>query len=419
MKTGVGALVGILAVVLLIVGGSTVHGNATLAQDDDSVRVMTYNIRHGQGNDDCEDEQVSAGTPAAAQCSFDLGRTADLIASFEPDIIALQEVDRFWARSGGLDQPAEFVDALGVYACYGVNLDHEPDGHATKQHQYGNAILSAYPILSCENTLLPTAEGWEQRGLLEVRVDIPGVGEVAVLDTHLQTGRAGEEDEAARQRAEQAEAVADRVAELDLPVILMGDFNADPDAEEVSSLLGADSDLQDGWDVAGGDGSDGFTTPASPDEDASRRIDYILATSDVEFQSVEVPVTDDTRVTSDHLPVVADVAIAADPSATPSRDDGTPEADPTSEATFEPTEVVVPTAVPVEPAPPATEELDDSDDGNGEGDDTDDGSGDDSGDDGSGDDGSGDDGSDDSDDLGPPSQQEGEPAEEQEGEPGD
>ena len=50
------------------------------------MRVVTYNIQFGQGRDGV----------------VDLQRIIDAVGG--ADVIALQEVDRFWTRSGGVDQ---------------------------------------------------------------------------------------------------------------------------------------------------------------------------------------------------------------------------------------------------------------------------------------------------------------------------
>ena len=62
---------------------------AALAADQvTSVRVLTYNIRHGEGMDGV----------------YDLGRIAEIIRGAHPDVVALQEVDRGTERSGRADQ---------------------------------------------------------------------------------------------------------------------------------------------------------------------------------------------------------------------------------------------------------------------------------------------------------------------------
>lgn len=359
MKNGFGMVFGILGVVLLVVAGLAARGSSTTAtaqEGIDDLRVMTYNIKHGQGNDDCEEEDRGEGTPPASQCAVDLERTADVIASLEPDIVAIQEVDRSWARSGNVDQPTELVEALDMNACFGANLDHGPDQHADEPHEYGTLILSTFAIESCNNTFLPTDDGWEQRGLLEVRLDIDGIGEVAILNTHLQAGRAGDEEGATRQRTEQADAIAERIAEIDVPVILMGDFNAEPDDEELTSLRDSELGLQDAWQVAGEEGSDGNTSPAAPDEDPERRIDAIFVSSDFEVTSAPEPTSVDeesstepaldlspTEAVEETPPVTTAVPVET---AAPPTDVPAPPVEPTLEP--EPT-----AAPPVDSQPPA------------------------------------------------------------------
>ena len=62
------------------------------------LRVMTYNIHRGRGVDR----------------RIDLGRIADVVASFEPDVVALQEVDIGRKRSGRVDQAGELGKRLGM-----------------------------------------------------------------------------------------------------------------------------------------------------------------------------------------------------------------------------------------------------------------------------------------------------------------
>ena len=51
------------------------------------MKIVTCNIQYGRGRDG----------------RFDLDRIADAVSG--ADVIALQEVERFWSRSGGVDQP--------------------------------------------------------------------------------------------------------------------------------------------------------------------------------------------------------------------------------------------------------------------------------------------------------------------------
>lgn len=130
------------------------------------LRVMTYNIKHGQTNASCTQPERIPGQPPFPDCNLDLSASIEVMRAQGADVIGVQEVDRFWARSASLDEPAEMAAALGMnHYCYAPNLDHAPDSHANVPHQYGTVILSRFPILECENTLLRRTGTNEQRGL--------------------------------------------------------------------------------------------------------------------------------------------------------------------------------------------------------------------------------------------------------------
>ena len=70
------------------------------------MRLVSYNIQYGVGKDGRNDLKRIAGEIAGA------------------DVIALQEVERFWTRSGNVDQPAELARLLPEYHwAYGPGLD--------------------------------------------------------------------------------------------------------------------------------------------------------------------------------------------------------------------------------------------------------------------------------------------------------
>lgn len=284
--------------------------------DDQPLRVMSYNIKHGRGNDDCVNPTAVPDTIPEAECEIDLERVAGAIDASGASIIGLQEVDRFWARSGEVDQPDALADLLSLNVCYGANLDHPADEHGAVPHQYGTAILSALPITDCTNTFLPTPDGWEQRGALSATIDLGDGQVIQVLNTHLQAGREGEEVEAQRQRTEQLGGVLDIAEASELPVIIMGDLNATPESDDLAAISVAGSGFSDAWTAVNPD-DDGFTSSASPDEEPHARIDYIWVDGSFDVVSAEVIVSDVTRLAADHYPVVADVELVAQDEATP------------------------------------------------------------------------------------------------------
>ena len=63
------------------------------------VRLASFNVLHGRSLDDGQ---------------VDTERLVDACASLEADVLALQEIDRNQARSGGVDQTAAVAEAMGA-----------------------------------------------------------------------------------------------------------------------------------------------------------------------------------------------------------------------------------------------------------------------------------------------------------------
>jgi endonuclease/exonuclease/phosphatase family metal-dependent hydrolase len=240
-----------------------------------ALRFMTFNIQHGQGGDG----------------RVDLARTAQVIRDAGADVVGLQEVDRHYgSRSGFTDQARWLADALGMHVVYGAAQDHDPARRGGERRQYGNAILSAFPVADWENIHLPRSGRHEQRGLLRARIDVDGVS-WQVYATHLQHDDPTE-------RLIQARAARHLLGTPERTV-LMGDLNAQPTTPEVRALTGL---LVDTW-AAAGDGP-GHTS-ASPTP--SQRIDYILRSRDTSAPAAGVLTSALASIASDHLPVVADI----------------------------------------------------------------------------------------------------------------
>ena len=274
------------------------------------LRVMTYNIKHGQTNAECSPATASPGEPPHADCNLDLQAAVAVIREHDPDVVGLQEIDRFWARSGYQDTPALLKAALGLaHACYAANLDHPADVHADRPHQYGTLVLSRHPIVSCATTPLPRIGEHEQRGLTLAVVDVHGVA-VRVYNTHLHTTETD--------RRLQTAAIAQVLdATGPGPRLLIGDLNARPAAAELQPLL---ERLTDAWAQGGvrtADNPDGLTSPARLVGAPASRIDYVLASRSIAVRSASVPIDAKTRLAADHYPIVVDLTLPAAPAAPP------------------------------------------------------------------------------------------------------
>ena len=170
-----------------------------------TVRVLTYNIRHGEGMDRV----------------YDLARLADIMRSAEPDLIALQEVDRGTQRSGRVDQTEVLAALLEMHGEFGRAIDFQGG-------EYGVAVLSRWPLHYAENRALPASPPYyEPRTALTVFTRPgPGMPLIQFTTTHLDDARDSPD------RIEQAKTLNDLLVAGDgRPSILAGDFNARGDAE--------------------------------------------------------------------------------------------------------------------------------------------------------------------------------------------
>lgn len=251
---------------VLLAGCSALPGGGSGSADRaDTLRVMSYNIKHGQGNDG----------------RVDLRRIADVINAQDPDVVALQEIDRRVDRTGGDDQARTLGSLTGLDHAFGAFMDY--DGG-----EYGMAVLSRWPIVRVTNERLP--DGDEPRTALKVRVRSPTTGrEVVVVGIHFYRTDA--------ERAAQAQRLVQTLEAETAPVILVGDFNSEPDSDVIDGFI-------DGWNVLS-KGRDRFTFPSHRPE---REIDYIMVRPARSFYVLAHEVLDEP-VASDHRPLIADLVV--------------------------------------------------------------------------------------------------------------
>src|SRR5687767_10650352 len=124
-----------MRIILMVVAVAALFIGCATRQTADApkrLRVLCYNIHHGEGLDG----------------KLDLERIAKLITETGADLVALQEVDRGAQRTKGLDIPAELGRLTGLTPVFRKNHDLKPG-------EYGNAILSRWPVMDVKNTWLP------------------------------------------------------------------------------------------------------------------------------------------------------------------------------------------------------------------------------------------------------------------------
>lgn len=235
------------------------------APPPDTVRVLAYNIHHGEGMDEV----------------VDLERIADLIRSVDPDLVALQEVDSATTRTDGVHQAAELGRLTGLEPVFGAFMPYQ--GGA-----YGMALLSRWPIASSRNLRLP--DGAEPRTALAVTVASPTTGRrVRFVGIHFYRT----DDE----RLAQATRLEEHLAGDTVPTLLAGDFNSTPDSDVMAHLSRR-------WAIVT-KGADHLTFPSyAPD----REIDFVLFRPEGRWEVAARRLLDEP-VASDHRPVVVELVL--------------------------------------------------------------------------------------------------------------
>ena len=224
------------------------------------MKLVTYNIRFGLGID----QQI------------DLGRIAETVR--DADIICLQEVERFWKRSGMSDQPEilgrHLKDFHWVY-CPVFDVDaseRKSDGTVVnRRRQFGPMLLSRWPIRASRIISLPKLSTENQfnmdTGGIECVVDTPS-GPLRVFSVHLaavstqerllqidrllechrhaQTNGGAWTGDGLLDDPIEAQLLADlgwsngeALPPMPKETIVMGDFNSEPESAEYEQMVGA------------------------------------------------------------------------------------------------------------------------------------------------------------------------------------
>ncbi len=193
----------------------------------------------------------------------------------DPDVICLQEVARGFdtlAGSQGEDQFALLAEAFPSYtAIEGIAVDgpHESGG----RRQFGNLLLSRLPLRQAWRHLLPwpadAAHADMPRVAIEAVIEVPDIGDVRVMTTHLAYYSAVQrlaQVNALRELHAAAQGHRNPPARADVsrgpfhwrprpgPGIVSGDFNCEPGSPGHARMLATFDDntptLRDAWEVA-------------------------------------------------------------------------------------------------------------------------------------------------------------------------
>ena len=236
---------------------------------NDTIRVMTFNLHAGH---DASLQQIGL-----------------LIKQYQPDFVALQEVDQYTHRANCPHQNnRDFITEIAFYSgmqgLFGPTIEFSGG-------QYGIGLLTKHQFVDVHNIKLPhPVERMEQRGLLEGTFILPDGDTILFACTHLEAFDS-------ISRAAQAPFILDHLAASTYPVILAGDFNASPDDPVIRLLTSQWLDCTE----------DDFTFSVNKPKE---KIDYILARPVRAWRTIEsqvIPVE-----MSDHYPVIATLVLTHD-----------------------------------------------------------------------------------------------------------
>jgi endonuclease/exonuclease/phosphatase family metal-dependent hydrolase len=230
-----------------------------------TLRVLTYNIHHGEGTDGV----------------LDLSRLAGVVTSVHPDLVALQEVDEGTERANGVDELAELARLTDLHGVFGKAMDYSGG-------EYGVAVLSRWPLLHTHNDPLPNLAEHEPRTALTVEVAVGDGGpRIEFTSTHLDQARDPEN------RLAQARYLNERlVRQDDHAEILAGDMNARPDTP-----------VMDVFEARWTNPPAADPTPIAPSGRPRLRVDYVLIRPAACWRVVESSIVNEA-VASDHRPLL-------------------------------------------------------------------------------------------------------------------
>jgi endonuclease/exonuclease/phosphatase family metal-dependent hydrolase len=228
------------------------------------VRVMSYNILHGEGLD--------------GQINYQ--RIADIILNTAPDVVALQELDSATTRGGKQYLPhLDALTAVPYYSMYGPAFN-------LGGGKYGIGVLSKQPPLSWKYILMPCTDIYDP-----VRVVLIAEFEDYVFCcTHFSLVESD--------RYAYVGIINQAVQDFNKPVILAGDLNDSPGSSVMNTF-------KQKWNVLSDPSR--FTFPADA---PTATIDYILGYTGkgYKYPVVQTQVLNEP-VASDHRPLFVDVRV--------------------------------------------------------------------------------------------------------------
>ncbi|MCU0644651.1 MAG: endonuclease/exonuclease/phosphatase family protein [bacterium] len=268
----------------------------------EDIKIMTFNIRYGTA-DDGEDSW-----------NFRKDFLIETLKKFPPDILGTQESLDFQIEE--IKDAFPQWQAIGVGRYHGIELPDRP--HESMSGESCRVLFDSTKFSLIEEGTFwhsdtPDVPGSMTWGNTLPRVTTWGILQTkntrqkfAVMNTHYHW------DEPYVSHASRLIIQKQNELAVNLPTILMGDFNLSPNSESHEFFCGKKN-----WDAVTGRFSDAWITAGKSEQDAGTyhgfkgdqsgdRIDWILVTPELQVKKIQI-IHDNQggRFPSDHFPVVA------------------------------------------------------------------------------------------------------------------
>jgi endonuclease/exonuclease/phosphatase family metal-dependent hydrolase len=257
------------------------------------LRLLTFNIAHARGA-----LPVHQGLRSQARIRTNLLKIARLIQRLNADIVALQEIDENSRWNGSFDHLAFLSEHTGLaYAVHGVNNRRAGRFHLN----YGNAVLSRFPIMHSETVPFGSAK-FGEKGFIFAEIEVPKKGCVPLLNVHMH-------HQSRPQRLKQVirlmhfldEQSTHRANRWCTPPLVCGDFNTPSNRPDATATLLGYFEQSNNYTLLP---KSGRTFPSLW---PARALDYVFLPQ--ECQQPEAQVV--RSLLSDHRPVLVEFSLHA------------------------------------------------------------------------------------------------------------
>lgn len=232
------------------------------------VKILSYNIQHGI--DHLKRLQTK-------EVIINLDKVAEIIKKYDADIVGLNEV--YDAPVENLEKQAKYIaEKIGYYYYFGKAIN-------IKGGEYGNALLSKYPILSAENIEIPDPIEKKEKVFYESRRIIKSVIKIEEIEYNVIVSHFG----LANDEQTNATDLLLEIVEGMENIIFMGDLNMIREKENIKRIekVLINTLVDDSLSF--------------PSDNPVEKIDYIFVSKDIKINRAKIL----DEIFSDHLPHLA------------------------------------------------------------------------------------------------------------------